>query len=88
MAKKKVEEPKKIGAIITGTVEEVLHNSMIPYAECVILDRALPRVEDGLKPVQRRILYAMSELGLAPDKPHKKCARIVGECMGTRSRKG
>ena len=46
MAKKKVEEPQKIGAIITGTVEEVLHNSMIPYAECVILDRALPRVED------------------------------------------
>ena len=82
MAKKKVEEPKKVGAIITGTVEEVLHNSMIPYAECVILDRALPRVEDGLKPVQRRILYAMSELGLSPDKPHKKCARIVGECMG------
>ena len=50
--------------------------------DSVILDRALPRVEDGLKPVQRRILYTMNEIGLTPDKPHKKCARIVGDCMG------
>ena len=64
------------------TVEQVLHESMIPYSEYVILDRALPRVEDGLKPVQRRILYSMYELGLTHDKPHKKCARIVGECLG------
>ena len=56
--------------------------SMLPYAEFVILDRALPRVEDGLKPVQRRILYTMAEMGLTPDKPHKKSARIVGDCMG------
>ena len=56
--------------------------SMLPYAEFVILDRALPRVEDGLKPVQRRILYTMFEMGLTPDKPHKKSARIVGDCMG------
>ena len=55
---------------------------MIPYAENVILDRALPRVEDGLKPVQRRIIYAMYEMGLTPDKPHKKCAKIVGEVLG------
>ncbi len=55
---------------------------MLPYAEYVILDRALPRVEDGLKPVQRRILYTMYDMGLTPDKPHKKSARIVGECMG------
>lgn len=68
--------------IIFSSLDEVLKNSMIPYAENVILDRALPRVEDGLKPVQRRILYAMYEMGLAPDKPHKKCAKIVGECLG------
>ena len=68
--------------IIFSSLDEVLKNSMIPYAENVILDRALPRVEDGLKPVQRRILYAMYEMGLTPDKPHKKCAKIVGEVLG------
>lgn len=68
--------------LILSSLDEVLKNSMIPYAENVILDRALPRVEDGLKPVQRRILYAMHELGLTPDKPHKKCAKIVGDCLG------
>lgn len=68
--------------IIDTTVEEVLHNSMIPYAEYVILDRALPRVEDGLKPVQRRILYSMLELNLKPDKPYRKSARVVGDCLG------
>lgn len=67
--------------VVVSTIEEVLHNSMIPYAEYVILDRALPRVEDGLKPVQRRILYAMHDLGLTPDKPYKKSARVVGECL-------
>ena len=68
--------------LIFSSLGEVLKNSMIPYAENVILDRALPRVEDGLKPVQRRILYAMNEMGLTNDKPHKKCAKIVGECLG------
>lgn len=68
--------------IIFSSLDEVLKNSMIPYAENVILDRALPRVEDGLKPVQRRILYAMHEMGLTQDKPHKKCAKIVGEVLG------
>ncbi len=68
--------------IIFSSLDEVLKNSMIPYAENVILDRALPRVEDGLKPVQRRILYAMHEMGLTPDKPHKKCAKIVGDTLG------
>ncbi len=67
--------------IVVSNIESVLHNSMIPYAEHVILERALPRVEDGLKPVQRRILFAMNELGLTPDKPHKKSARVVGECL-------
>lgn len=68
--------------IILTTLEAVLHNSMIPYTEHVVLDRALPRVEDGLKPVQRRILYTMLELGLQPDKQFRKSARIVGDCMG------
>lgn len=68
--------------IITKGMEAVMHDSMIPYAEYVIMERALPRIEDGLKPVQRRILYTMLELGLTPDKPHRKSARIVGDCLG------
>ncbi len=76
------EQPKSTGEVFLTPLEEVLPNSMLPYAEYVILDRALPRVEDGLKPVQRRILYTMYDMGLTPDKPHKKSARIVGECMG------
>lgn len=68
--------------IIQKSVDLVMHESMMPYSEHVILDRALPRVEDGLKPVQRRILYSMMELGVTPDKPHRKSARIVGECLG------
>ncbi len=70
------------GKVLRQSIEEVMPGSMLPYAEFVILDRALPRVEDGLKPVQRRILYTMYEMGLTPDKPHKKSARIVGDCMG------
>ncbi|MFR5324416.1 MAG: DNA gyrase subunit A, partial [Eubacterium sp.] len=61
---------------------EEMKNSYRDYAMSVIVDRALPDVRDGLKPVQRRILYAMKELGLSPDKPHRKCARIVGDTMG------
>lgn len=68
--------------ILLRSMDEVMHNSMMPYAEHVILERALPRVEDGLKPVQRRILFTMLELGLSPDKPHRKSARIVGDCLG------
>ena len=68
--------------IITSNLEDVMHNSMLPYAEYVILDRALPRVEDGLKPVQRRILYTMYENGIFPDKSYKKSARVVGDCLG------
>ena len=70
------------GQVHVTPLEEVMPQSMLPYAEYVILDRALPRVEDGLKPVQRRILYTMVEMGLTPEKPHKKSARIVGDCMG------
>ena len=68
--------------IIEKSVATIMHESMIPYSEFVILDRALPRVEDGLKPVQRRILYAMNDMGLLPDKPFRKSAAIVGECLG------
>ena len=84
MARKKKEEPvqKRPEEIIQKTMEDVMHDSMMPYSEHVILERALPRVEDGLKPVQRRILYTMHELGNTPDKPHRKCARIVGDCLG------
>lgn len=64
------------------SLDHVLHDSMIPYSEYVIMDRALPRVEDGLKPVQRRILYAMYEEGFTPDKPYKKCANTVGYVLG------
>ncbi|MBQ7642417.1 MAG: DNA topoisomerase 4 subunit A, partial [Clostridia bacterium] len=73
--------PEEKDTIITSTLEDVLHNSMIPYAEYVILDRALPRVEDGLKPVQRRIMYSMYEQGMTPDKGYKKSARVVGDCL-------
>ena len=72
----------KAAGIQTMALEDVLHNSILPYAEYVIMERALPRVEDGLKPVQRRILYTMLELGLFPDKPHRKSARIVGDALG------
>lgn len=61
---------------------EVMNQSYIDYAMSVITDRAVPDVRDGLKPVQRRILYDMAELGLFSDKPYKKCARIVGDTMG------
>ena len=82
MSKKQHKEIEYNSVVLDTVFEDVMHNSMIPYSENVILDRALPRVEDGLKPVQRRVLYSMHEMGLTPDKPHKKCARIVGDCLG------
>ncbi|MCQ2550247.1 MAG: DNA gyrase subunit A [Lachnospiraceae bacterium] len=63
-------------------LKETMETSYIDYAMSVIASRALPDVRDGLKPVQRRVLYSMIELGNTYDKPHKKCARIVGETMG------
>ena len=63
-------------------LKERMKTFYIDYAMSVIASRALPDVRDGLKPVQRRILYAMIELGNGPDKPHRKCARIVGDTMG------
>ncbi len=63
-------------------LKQTMETSYIDYAMSVIASRALPDVRDGLKPVQRRILYAMIELNNGPDKPHRKCARIVGDTMG------
>lgn len=68
--------------IVSMDFAEEMRTSYRDYAMSVIISRALPDVRDGLKPVQRRILYAMKELGLAPDKPHRKSARIVGDTMG------
>ena len=63
-------------------LEQEMKKSFISYAMAVIITRALPDVRDGLKPVHRRILYAMHELGVTPDKPYRKCARIVGDVLG------
>jgi DNA gyrase subunit A len=68
--------------VLTREIEEEMRSSYLDYSMSVIVGRALPDVRDGLKPVHRRILYAMSELGLAHNKPFKKSARIVGEVMG------
>ncbi len=68
--------------IISVELQDEMKKSYIDYAMSVIASRALPDVRDGLKPVQRRILYAMSELNLSPDKPYRKSARIVGDTMG------
>ena len=71
-----------LGRVLPVRIEEEMKNSYIDYAMSVIVMRALPDVRDGLKPVHRRILYAMHEAGMAPNKPHKKSARIVGEVLG------
>ncbi|MDD7736299.1 MAG: DNA gyrase subunit A [Bacillales bacterium] len=84
------EEEKELEDIEEGIVPElidkdlsqIVKSSFLEYAMSVIVSRALPDVRDGLKPVHRRIIYGMNELGNGPDKPHKKCARIVGDVMG------
>lgn len=68
--------------IIDRPLSKAIPDYMMPYAEYIILERALPRVEDGLKPVQRRILFTMHELNMKPDGPFKKSARVVGDCLG------
>lgn len=68
--------------IIPVNIEEEMKSSYIDYSMSVIVSRALPDVKDGLKPVHRRVLFGMSELGLAPNRPYKKSARIVGEVLG------
>ena len=70
------------GKILPVNLEQEMRNSYIDYAMSVIVSRAIPDVRDGLKPVHRRILYAMQEAGMTPGKPYKKSARIVGEVLG------
>lgn len=82
MCAKKIIEEEFVEKIKETPLQKAIHNFMLPYSEYVILDRALPRVEDGLKPVQRRVLYTMYEMGLKPDGPFKKSARVVGDCLG------
>lgn len=75
-------EEEKSSRVIRINIEDEMKSAYIDYSMSVIVSRALPDVRDGLKPVQRRILYGMSELGLASNKPYKKSARIVGEVLG------
>ena len=75
-------EDWKEGKIISTPLEAQMKNSYIDYAMSVIVTRALPDVRDGLKPVHRRILYAMNESGMLPGKAYKKSARIVGDVLG------
>jgi DNA gyrase subunit A len=77
-----VVEPLGAGRIETRELEQEMRSSFLDYAMSTIVARALPDVRDGLKPVHRRILYAMAELGLQPNRPRVKCARVVGEVMG------
>ena len=70
------------GQIIPTALHQEMQKSYLEYAMSVIVGRALPDVRDGLKPVHRRILYAMHELGLTPDRPFRKCARVVGDVLG------
>lgn len=76
------EEFNQEGKIIEVNLEEQMKSAYIDYAMSVIVSRALPDVRDGFKPVHRRILFGMNELGNTPDKPYKKCARTVGDVMG------
>ena len=75
-------DDKNIGHLMPLNIEDELKTSFISYAMAVIVSRALPDVRDGLKPVHRRILYSMQELGVTPDKPFRKSARIVGDVLG------
>ena len=77
------DEPPAGGSIEPIEIQEEMERSFLEYSMSVIVARALPDVRDGLKPVHRRILYSMFDNGLRPDRPHNKCAKVVGEVMGT-----
>ena len=68
--------------ILSRLIEEEMKESFLDYSMSVIVQRALPDVRDGLKPVHRRILFAMHELGLTPERPYKKSATVVGDVLG------
>ncbi|MDQ1433629.1 MAG: gyrase subunit, partial [Actinomycetota bacterium] len=76
------DEPQTLGNVEPIEIQEEMERSFLDYAMSVITSRALPDVRDGLKPVQRRILYGMYAEGMRPDRPHRKCANAVGEVMG------
>ena len=76
------QETSDINRIIPVNIEEQMKTAYIDYSMSVIVGRALPDIRDGLKPVHRRILYAMNELGLRSNRPYKKSARLVGEVLG------
>src|SRR3989344_1574141 len=77
------ENEQKLGTkIIPRLINEEMKQAYLDYSMSVIVGRALTDVRDGLKPVHRRVLYAMNDLGLTHDKPFKKCARVVGEVLG------
>ncbi len=76
------DEQERHGRVIPVAIEDEIKESYLNYAMSVIVSRALPDVRDGLKPVHRRILYAMSDMGLRSDRPFKKCGRIVGDVLG------
>ena len=78
--------PNSRERILPRLIEEEMQQSFINYSMSVIVSRALPDVRDGLKPVHRRILYAMNELGLVPGRPYKKSATVVGTCSGSTTR--
>ena len=80
MEEEKPKEPEQ--KIISKLIEEEMKQSYLDYSMSIIVGRALPDVRDGLKPVHRRILYAMQQVGMFHNKPFKKCARIVGEVLG------
>src|SRR5881409_3849204 len=75
-------EPLGAGRVETRELDQEVRTSFLDYAMSVIVSRALPDVRDGLKPVHRRVLYAMHEAGLQPTRPYRKCARVVGDVMG------
>src|ERR671937_1818523 len=75
-------EPLGVGRVETRELEQEVRSSYMDYAMSVIVGRALPDVRDGLKPVHRRVLYAMYEAGLQPTRAYRKCARVVGDVMG------
>ena len=87
MSKKPQYDPEEIRypeqKIVESPLVPEMEKSYIEYAMSVIVGRALPDVRDGLKPVHRRILYDMNELGMTPDKPYRKSARLVGDVLAT-----
>src|ERR687896_2010527 len=76
-------EPLGAGRIEPRELEQEMRSSYLDYAMSVIVGRALPDVRDGLKPVHRRVLFGMHEAGMQPNRPYKKCARVVGDVMGS-----